>query len=295
MYEEEEDEFPRSFRLLAPHMQTSNDAFNNKIESFLRNKVAMSQFMNQNQQNWQHENEVNRLFAEAFPNMNNGAGQRMPSISAPVPAPPPPQSPHQGSMSSPFSQAAPPPPQQATFEMPAHYSPSPRPSFGQVNYAQPSGHHSRGPSFSAMSPAGNRPDMPSPPALTPGSQTPTPQSQSTPYFGSFAVPGPAPMDFGNTGSAFTTELPADARLLMNGGMTWDGSFDPSLNTNEWQDQRFYSCQKPDDGQGHETDYPDLTPQPMASNEEPAWDTFLDDNAFTTDGSFNPDQYPHTQK
>lgn len=282
MYEEEEDEFPRSFRLLAPHMQTSNDEFNTKVETFLRNKVAMSQFVTASQQNWQHENEVNRLFAEAFPTLNQRT-PRMPSYPGPA-----------GHNHSRHTSVHPPlaqplPVQHTMFDPSSHHSPSPQPNFQAVNYQQAPRHHSRGHSFTGPSPAEHR--LPSPPALTPGSHTTTtPQSQNTPYFGSFAAPSHSSADYEPVASAFTSELPPEAKMLIGGGLDWDGTFDPALNPTVWQGQQYFSYNKVEDGQNVPAEYLDMTPQPLNSNEEPAWDAFLDDQAFATDTPFANDGF-----
>ena len=60
MYEEEEDETPRPFRLLAAHLQTKSPYFNQRINAFLTNRVAMATL--------NHQREVERMFAQQFPN-----------------------------------------------------------------------------------------------------------------------------------------------------------------------------------------------------------------------------------
>ncbi|KAG6002843.1 hypothetical protein E4U21_002728 [Claviceps maximensis] len=67
MYEEEDDDLPRSYRLLSASMQTSSPEMNSRLDAYLSNKVAMSQMLARTNDEWR-ENEVNRLFAASFPN-----------------------------------------------------------------------------------------------------------------------------------------------------------------------------------------------------------------------------------
>lgn len=181
MYEEEDDDFPRSYRLLGPHMQTGSAEMNSRLEAFLTNKIAMSQYVARGGERWEKENEINKLFAASFPNLdaqakalsqsfsnpNYNAGATQPrndSISGPDAVP-----------QSPMSPVSP------TFQHP----------HPPITYQR---------NDSATS------DL-SPPALSPGSPT----SRATP---SFSVPGP--MDFGGSSSAFTTELPNEARMMFAG-------------------------------------------------------------------------------
>ena len=45
MYEEEDDDFPRSYRLLKSNMQTSSAELNARVDAYLTNRVAMSQLL----------------------------------------------------------------------------------------------------------------------------------------------------------------------------------------------------------------------------------------------------------
>lgn len=203
MYEEEDDDFPRSYRLLGPHMQTGSDEMNSRLEAFLTNKIAMSQYVARGGEAWEKENEINKLFAESFPNLdaqakalsqslsrpnyNNGAGTSQARNETNA-------APHHSHPQSPLSPVSP------TFQ---HPPPS-------VTYQR-----------------NDSSDL-SPPALTPGSPT----SRATP---SFSMPGP--MDFGGSSSAFTTDLSNETRMMFAGlapGGTQDfysqtSMFDPSLS------------------------------------------------------------------
>ena len=72
MYEEEEDDMPRSFRMLSTHMQTDSPEFNARIEAWMTNRMAMSQYLQQANDEW-NDNHINRLFAQSFPH----AGQQL--------------------------------------------------------------------------------------------------------------------------------------------------------------------------------------------------------------------------
>ncbi|OAQ66474.1 hypothetical protein VFPPC_08024 [Pochonia chlamydosporia 170] len=67
MYEEEDDDMPRSIHLLNANMQTPSADMNLRLESYLANKVAFSQALAQSNMAWR-DNEINRAFAESFPN-----------------------------------------------------------------------------------------------------------------------------------------------------------------------------------------------------------------------------------
>ncbi|KAK0625317.1 hypothetical protein B0T17DRAFT_269901 [Bombardia bombarda] len=98
MYEEEEDDMPRQFRVLASHLQTGSSDMNNRLNAYLTNHVAMASMASM-----AREAEVNRLFAEQFPNIPQVAHQNsmymqplrsnqpghQPSYQAPAGYPPP--------------------------------------------------------------------------------------------------------------------------------------------------------------------------------------------------------------
>lgn len=244
------------------------------------------------------------MFAEAFPNLNQ-SNSRMPSYSGPSDQ----ARSRQASVHSPVTQPL--PVQHQLFDPSPHHTPSPQPNFQTITYQPPPGRHSRGHSFAGTSPAEHRPDMPSPPSLSPGSHATTPRSGTVPYFGSFAQQAqPAqPAAHGFPGSAFTTELSNEVKLMVEGGMAWDGAFDPALNTPAWQNQNqnhgqvlpqtqsqpqpYFGYDKVDNVQNSHPEYFDMTPQTLGTNEEPAWENFLDDrvfgevsfptDGFTTDG------------
>lgn len=280
MYEEEEDDFPRSYRLLGPHMQTSSAEMNSRVETYLTNRVAMSKLMSATEQDWR-DNAVNRAFAEMFPN----ADQQAQSLS------------HRWSTPE-YTM-----PTQQSGRLQNTQDPAMNPNFQPVNYGQRNGHEERSHSFSGVPPSelGNDGGM-SPPGLTPGSGShpETPQSQSTSSFGDF-IPSNL-MECGTSVSAFTSELPAEAKMMM-GSMDTNSSFSSNPYAQDWMsgnEQMFTYPDMPkhikqengqsrqdldvhaslfDDGLGN-MDW-DASAQ-SNTGEEPSWDTFINDNAWTTD-------------
>ncbi|KAJ4209146.1 hypothetical protein NW767_001055 [Fusarium falciforme] len=70
MYEEEDDDFPRSYRLLNPHMQTANPELNARVDAYLSNRVAMSKLLSATDNDWRN-NEINTTFDQFFPNVQS--------------------------------------------------------------------------------------------------------------------------------------------------------------------------------------------------------------------------------
>ncbi|KAL6413904.1 hypothetical protein AUP68_03436 [Ilyonectria robusta] len=281
MYEEEEDDFPRSYRLLGPHMQTSSAEMNSRVETYLTNRVAMSKLMSATEQDWR-DNAVNRAFAEMFPNADQQAQSLSHRWSTPGYTMPMQQS---GRLQNPQDSA-----------MDTNFQP--------INYGQGNGHEERSHSFSGVSPSELRNDARlSSPSLTPGSgaHPETPQSQSTSGFADFMPPNF--MEYGTNGSAFTSELPAEAKMMLGGGMDMNGSFGSNPYPQDWMSGNEQMYTYPDmpkhmkqdnghDGQGldvHSNLFDDnlgqmdwdTSAQPN-TGEEPSWDTFLNDTAWTTD-------------
>lgn len=188
MYEEEDDEFPRSYRLLGPHMQTGSAEMNSRLEAFLTNKIAMSQYVARGGERWEKENEINKLFAASFPNLDAQAKAFSHSFTNPSYQQPT-EEPSKSIGSVPQSPISPTSPNFQQQQQPASFQ----------------RHSSNGTDASAAL---------SPPTLSPAS----PISHATP---SFSMPGP--MEFGGSSSAFTTELPNEARMMFAGFM---GNSDP---------------------------------------------------------------------
>ncbi|KAL6924749.1 hypothetical protein FSST1_002023 [Fusarium sambucinum] len=276
MYEEEDDDFPRSYRLLKSNMQTSNAELNARVDAYLTNRVAMSQLLSATEADWRN-NEINQTFAQFFPQAQRQAQSMSHRWSTPGYSVPQLQT---NSVSSPMEQ---------------HFDPN----FQAVNYAQqqPIRHDERSHSMSGLSPTESRNDALSPPALTPGSGThsETPQSRCASTFAN-AQQQPV-MDFGHEGSAFTTELPAEARMLLDGvGMN---DFSPALygEHQNWgaqpsfhygDDTKYFKEEETELGAGGEN-YPDVldalnwgsgdyaTPTKNCTDD---WDTYINDSWAT---------------
>ncbi|KAK0384437.1 hypothetical protein NLU13_8523 [Sarocladium strictum] len=207
MYEEEDDDFPRSYRLLGPHMQTGSAEMNSRLEAFLTNKIAMSQYVARGGERWEKENEINKLFAASFPNLDAQAKALSQSFSNPN-----------------YNSGATQPQNQTSGSLNTHVNNPQSP----LSPLSPTFQHPQAPITYQRTDSATS-DM-SPPALSPGSPT----SRATP---SFSVPGP--MDFGGSSSAFTADLPNEARMMF-AGMAPTGQdpygqasmFDPAL-TMDW--------------------------------------------------------------
>ncbi|KAI1072521.1 hypothetical protein NW752_008816 [Fusarium irregulare] len=281
MYEEEDDDFPRSYRLLKSNMQTSSAELNARVDAYLTNRVAMSQLLSATETDWRN-NEINQTFAQFFPQAQRQAQSMSHRWSTPGYPVPQPQGSH---VTSPMEQQ---------FD----------PNFQAVNYAQrPNRHDERSHSMSGLSPTDSRNDAPlSPPALTPGSGShpQTPQSRCASTFTN--VQPPPMMDFNHESSAFTTELPAEAKMLL-GGVGLNDTFSPAMygEQQNWGAQQSFGYGdepkyfKDEDAELGATGekYPDVldtmnwgtgdfnTPTKHYT-EEPSWDSFLNDGVWSTE-------------
>lgn len=196
MYEEEDDDLPRSYRLLGSHMQTSAE-FNSRVENYLYNRVAMARLLDRTDEEWR-ANEVNMLFAKSFPN----AGQQAQQLSQSLPM--------------------------YTVQP---QSPVERPVFQSVSYIPRSRRRSQAPSQSIASPTSDAPpDIP-----TPATVPHTPASRATPSLDSSMGPDTPLLDYGfSNGSAFTTELPPEAKMLLgNVSMPMEDPCSPTTFSPRW--------------------------------------------------------------
>ncbi|KAF4332301.1 hypothetical protein FBEOM_13903 [Fusarium beomiforme] len=276
MYEEEDDEFPRSYRLLKQSMQTSNPAFNARVDAYLTNRVAMSQIMTATENDWRN-NEINMEFAKMFPQAQQQAQSLSHRWSTPGYSVPHARN---NTVSTPMEQ---------------HFDPN----FKPINYGQPCNniHGDRSHSISGLSPSDSRTDAAmSPPALTPGSGShpETPQSRCISTFAN--VHPPPMMEFNSDNSAFTAELPPEAKMLM-GGVGMNDTFSPSLYSepHNWGapqsygyggDSKYFKDEDADLGVAGDN-YPEIsdsidwdglnTPTKHYGDQDPAWDCFLNDN------------------
>jgi hypothetical protein len=239
MYEEEDDDFPRSYRLLNPHMQTANPELNARVDAYLSNRVAMSKLLSATDNDWRN-NEINTTFDQFFPNVQSrvrAASHQQWSTGQGLPVPQTLQS----QQATPRVPSVGEPPFNMQFH-PINYGQpnngqpnNGQPNNGQANNGQPNNgqqnngqqnngqqNNERNSSTASLpvSPTEARNDGPmSPPALTPGSMShpETPRSRHGSTFGatqsqSYSVRG----GFNSESSSFTTQLPAEARMFLGG-------------------------------------------------------------------------------
>lgn len=290
MYEEEDDDLPRSYRVLGPNMQTSSQDMNQRVEAYLSNKFAMSAMLARTNEEWR-QNEINKLFAQSFPNINNGNGSptgndnqnnnrqhQQNVLQAQQIHAQQMQNAHNINMQKQMQHA-----QQQ--QVPAN--------FPQANQYYNQHQHNRGQSFSG----------------TPSYGSPAPdfrqrhhsaeaqfQPVSSPHNSNRSV---SPIDLGSSRSAFTTELPAEAKMFM-GDIDANGAFqqdaqnfqnwfaqDPSFGVSDMprtnikmeQDDQLISPVNGSFDMG-DTDW-DSMGQSMAPMDE-AWSTFINDGAWEAD-------------
>ncbi|KAG5979700.1 hypothetical protein E4U55_004857 [Claviceps digitariae] len=86
-YEEEDSWMPSRF-LLGPQLQTPSADFNSRVEAFLEQKIVMSTFVaaTDRQQQNQRWGEIDRLFAESFPNAAQTARRLVEDLVPPTPS-----------------------------------------------------------------------------------------------------------------------------------------------------------------------------------------------------------------
>lgn len=199
MYEEEEDDMPRSYRMLAAHLQTNSPELNYRVNAFLANRVAMASMVaGIRNEDWL-QNPINKMFAEQFPNADRQAqamSQRISTPSGYTPA---------------SGQAAQRP------ETNAEASPM-SPSFGNVDYHHHSQFAASRSSSIAMSPTEVERTNVMSPVMSPHAPEQISYSRVPEEFGQ-----PMPTDpLMYSDSAFTSELPAEAKMLAG----------PSLDMND---------------------------------------------------------------
>ncbi|TDZ28464.1 hypothetical protein C8035_v007400 [Colletotrichum spinosum] len=220
MYEEEEDDMPRSYRMLASHLQTGSPDFDFRVNAFLANRVAMASMVAGLRNEEWAQNPINKMFAEQFPNANKQAQALSLNLT---------NSMYYQSVAGSSSSM---PQQQPTQHNPVTSPMSP--TFGNVNF-QPSAQPAASPMD--MSTPTPREYPQSPPALSPSSDAAaaTPSTRSASTF-------PSPMATLHESlypgdSAFTAELPMEAKMMVNLDMG-----DPMSNMfmgNPLQQQAYY--------------------------------------------------------
>ncbi|KAG6019095.1 hypothetical protein E4U41_003408 [Claviceps citrina] len=228
MYEEEDDDLPRSYRLLSASMETSSPEMNLRLDAYLSNKMAMSQMLARTNDEWR-ANEVNRLFAASFPHALPTTPQQQlpmpgqtltyqhaspeafsPPISPTTTAPPTSYSPS-------FSAALatpPPPPVPAPPPPPPLLQGEPAPSRQLAPRAKPPRRKSRA-SESGVKSRRNSSKSSTTVAKKKSHDNLT-NMRTTPTLDSSILPQALNEPDFSTGSAFTTELPPEARMIMDG-------------------------------------------------------------------------------
>ncbi|KAK3689826.1 hypothetical protein B0T22DRAFT_180136 [Podospora appendiculata] len=219
MYEEEEDEFPRQLRSLG-FMHTNSPEMNSRVSAYVSNHVALTSL--------NHQMEVNRMFAEQFPN----AAQLSQQLSQSVYNQHPPQNsltnsaPTSQQFSQPYGFPFMPYQPDRRQSMPqSSLSPHWTPSALQASTSSPPSRHA------SVDGQG------SPPALTPGSGSTEAYSFPTPLFysdnahaastrSSLSMPADPSLRMSAmpaSTSSFTSELPSETKYLasfdMNDPMT----------------------------------------------------------------------------
>ncbi|KAH7362141.1 hypothetical protein B0T11DRAFT_328251 [Plectosphaerella cucumerina] len=199
MYEEEDDDMPRSYRALAAHLQTGSPELNYRVNAFLANRVAMASMVAGMRNDDWLQNPINKMFAEQFPHADKQAqamSHRLSNSSyyAPVAG----QAQGQG--------------QEATRGGSISAASPMSPSFGSVDY-HPHGQFPTSRSQSiAKSPTDDRSSAMSPPPLSPG------VSDKGPVLSAYRQPfSPETSVYSN--SAFTAELPMEAKMMAGLDMT----------------------------------------------------------------------------
>jgi len=258
MYEEEEDDMPRSFRMLSTHMQTDSPEFNARIEAWMTNRMAMSQYLQQANDEW-NDNHINRLFAQSFPHAGQQAAQMTAQMNIGGP-----QAGYQSQNQMPQSPAS-------------HVASPLSPSFPQQ-------HADRNGSISAVS----HTNPLSPGSLAHDSSAPT-------------TPGPryqpvAPQQPGEQQSAFTSELPAEMKLMMGlpdmstpqqnnvYSQNWsnmDGDYYDNMASGDHDAMNKFNV----DANTNMFDESNMDPMwntaPVAPGDEPQWDSFLNGEMWSS--------------
>jgi hypothetical protein len=282
MYEEEEDDFPRSYRLLSPSMQTSSAEMNSRVETYLTNRVAMSQLL---EADWR-DNAINKAFAETFPNVRPLAQSL--------------QSQRWSTPGYPAYPSGPSQPQQHPGRVHTSAESSFDPNFRPVRYG--SGHlpNERSHSMSsAVAPTDlDEHHSPSPSTSRSGSHPQTPHVHQSSVFNANNATGSGMMELGLDASSFTAELPAEAKMLL-GGVDMNDSVDTNIYDQQWIDSPFYADlgmpkpPKAHGGQPEQAEQPDdnsymnnmnsmdwESALPPQSNEN--WDAYLVENPWEVD-------------
>lgn len=306
MYEEEDDDLPRSYRLLGPSMQTSSPDMNHRVEAYLSNKFAMSAMLARTNEEWR-QNEINKLFAQSFPNIggrngnSNGDRHGSPGSGSDNQVPQhtmtQAQQAQRAQLAQQFQhmqqiQQAQQQMQQAQQAQQAQQPVPPQmPSnFAQANqYYNSTYQHNRNQSFSGTPSYGSptHDDFRQRHHSAETQFTPVPENPQSQTYSNRSM---SPVDLGSSRSAFTTELPTEAKMLM-GDMDYQsyqnmfagdacyGSTDvPRANMKLEPDDQLFSPMN------DSFDINDIKWDSMAQSTSPMddWSTFINDGAWDDD-------------
>lgn len=273
MYEEEDDDMPRSYRALAAHLQTGSPDLNYRVNAFLANRVAMASMVaGMRNEDWL-QNPINKMFAEQFPNADKHAQAMSHRLST---------SSYYTSVNTPGPAST---PTQDTRTMSTDNGPM-SPSFGSVDYNSQAQFSTRSQSI-AMSPMSpterNGP-------LSPG-------ISEAPVLSDYRQPFSPDSSMYDNSSVFTSELPMEAKMMA--GLDMQDPMSSMLMGSQDSFSQFYPEQSPALKQepqqfdssyplspayfdaAHQqmmSDYPSFddqnvhTPMPTSSNE---WDNYMD--------------------
>ncbi|KAH7136785.1 hypothetical protein B0J13DRAFT_80976 [Dactylonectria estremocensis] len=267
MYEEMDDGFPRSYQLRGPQQRRSSANADSQAGKDPKSPVAIAeQVSGYDQQS--HENEVNREFAQFFPEVDQILSRRWSTQSILMVSPP------QRNANSP----------RRAFDSAAQ----------DISYTQLPVLNTEGRSLSGSSPPELRTDTElTPPSLATefGSYPATPRSQAAAVLGQTVPADLFPDCNGNCDeSAFAANLPPDANLLLADGEV----VDPALYDQQWMygtapSDPYGVDMNLDDGAFSEL-YDDSlnvmswdpASQPKTATDDYSWDMFKNANVFEND-------------
>lgn len=273
MYEEEEDEFPRSYRILANNLH-GNGNVSARAEAYLSNKMAMSQLLARTNEEWR-ENEINRLFAQSFPNANQQMHQ--------MPHGMPPQQ-DQTMQNDPNFYS---PRQQSQIQSPG------MPEAGYMCQNAANYQKRRRQSDFAAAKCRRRSGAMSPSTLSNHSSPDTVTTRTDSVDSAMTAPETPVDGTFSRHSVFTTELPPEARMLM-GGFGADDVMGQTIASQEWMDPMQMYQMSYDPSMQPPSDQPmpnyfatsgESMPSKWAmptTTDEDNWAAFMNDSAFTVD-------------
>ncbi|EGX91973.1 hypothetical protein CCM_06133 [Cordyceps militaris CM01] len=310
MYEEEDDDLPRSYRVLSSgRLQSSTSDTNNRAEVYLSSRVALSTMLARTNDEWR-QNDVNQRFAALFPQHATFDTPRPASTMSPSPRAQQPQL--QQALFPPRPRAV----SQQYQDVLSHsesFTPTSTIYNQQHSSAQlhsPEQQHSPAQHDRAFSaPSGGQYPLQHPNFLRQDSgvgltasptnfgnsptnfgNSPTNFGNSPNNFGNSPL-AVSPMELGSNRSAFTSELPPEARMMMLGGAGMNSDYEPAAPGN-WpnMDGSYSESEVPRGSKSEEEtaispnnegfDATNLRwDQMMQPMDDSTWNTFINDNAW----------------